>query len=474
MKRQASAQVAPTDRGGGGGEEAPDTKKAGGGPLWGGGGGGGAAQRKSRWLRSSTTARDSSAFDEEFGGRIEALDKGLKSGLSAMEERMKASEESLKVWVTQMELAIMGALNKVSSGGARGGGGHPTDEDSFTGGSTTRMNNRRRSEQVMAMTSMSESSAGGGSELASSSSSGNLDFEMARAGQHVSQMQSLLQRDTEIRSALNSIRRQVRGTARTQTRGLGESTDSEEAPYGTPRASPPAGFVDAWRRCCVIEEGSDRNGGLRKLLRMCGPVLHPDSRLRSIWNASMAVLIVYCGVAIPLEIAFENDMFYSMCATPITVPITGLLRQECVWVYFGKKICIEALKLPWIGQRVPRYGLASSLFTTVMQMRSSGSFAIPPIWPPRYSRVLARDPLFSCMLDRVVELPVEHAHLRHRRQHSAARARLGARAAGGRPRRCRRAAEELFRRDRGAPCTTAAAERGVAAERELAQQRQRC
>ena len=330
MKRQASAQVAPTDRGGGGGEEAPDTKKAGGGPLWGGGGGGGAAQRKSRWLRSSTTARDSSAFDEEFGGRIEALDKGLKSGLSAMEERMKASEESLKVRVTQMELAIMGALNKVSSGGARGGGGHPTDEDSFTGGSTTRMNNRRRSEQVMAMTSMSESSAGGGSELASSSSSGNLDFEMARAGQHVSQMQSLLERDAEIRTALNSIRRQVRGNARTQTRGLGESTDSEEAPYGTPRSNPPTGLIDAWRRCCVIEEGSDRCGGLRRLLRMCGPVLHPDSRLRSIWNASMAVLIVYCGVAIPLEIAFENDMFYSMCATPITVPITGLLRQECV------------------------------------------------------------------------------------------------------------------------------------------------
>ena len=246
----------------------------------------------------------------------------------------------------------------------------------------------------MAMTSMSESSAGGGSEVASSSSSGNLDFEMARAGQHVSQMQSLLERDAEIRTALNSIRRQVRGNARTLTRGLGESTDSEEAPYGTPRSNPPTGLVDAWRRCCVIEEGSDRCGGLRRLLRMCGPVLHPDSRLRSIWNASMAVLIVYCGVAIPLEIAFENDMFYSMCATPITVPITGLLRQECVSWQGTQRTC----SLP-----------CSPAVHHILSPRprpAHGTFGIRPTFHAAAPRRRPTPPASSASLDRQPRPPV--------------------------------------------------------------------
>ena len=35
---------------------------------------------------------------------------------------------------------------------------------------------------------------------------------------------------------------------------------------------------------------------------LCGPVLHPDSRFRSAWNVLLAVFIIYCGVAVPLEI----------------------------------------------------------------------------------------------------------------------------------------------------------------------------
>ena len=41
---------------------------------------------------------------------------------------------------------------------------------------------------------------------------------------------------------------------------------------------------------------------------MCFPVLQPDSRFRSGWNVALACFILYCGIAVPLEIAFESDM----------------------------------------------------------------------------------------------------------------------------------------------------------------------
>ena len=53
----------------------------------------------------------------------------------------------------------------------------------------------------------------------------------------------------------------------------------------------------------------------RQLRYILGPVLHPDERFRSVWNAVMALLIIYCSVTIPLEIAFEDDMILTMCGT---------------------------------------------------------------------------------------------------------------------------------------------------------------
>jgi len=41
---------------------------------------------------------------------------------------------------------------------------------------------------------------------------------------------------------------------------------------------------------------------------MCFPVLRPESRFRSGWNVALAFFILYCGIAVPLEIAFEPDM----------------------------------------------------------------------------------------------------------------------------------------------------------------------
>ena len=72
---------------------------------------------------------------------------------------------------------------------------------------------------------------------------------------------------------------------------------------------------------------------------VCGPVLHPDGRLRSAWNIALAFFILYCGFAVPLEIGFETDMVEDMCRDPSdpwrqvracpTTPGTPLLLRSC-------------------------------------------------------------------------------------------------------------------------------------------------
>ena len=43
------------------------------------------------------------------------------------------------------------------------------------------------------------------------------------------------------------------------------------------------------------------------------PMLHPDGNIRGVWNVLVAVLICYCGIVVPLEIAFESDFRRCMC-----------------------------------------------------------------------------------------------------------------------------------------------------------------
>ena len=45
------------------------------------------------------------------------------------------------------------------------------------------------------------------------------------------------------------------------------------------------------------------------------PVINPDGRLRSGWNALMASLIIYCGIGVPLEVAFEVNLYRAMGTT---------------------------------------------------------------------------------------------------------------------------------------------------------------
>ena len=61
----------------------------------------------------------------------------------------------------------------------------------------------------------------------------------------------------------------------------------------------------------------------------CIKVLHPESRFRSIWNVILALLIIYCGIAVPLEIAFEADMVKAMCLQPHDPYGPQTSRGEC-------------------------------------------------------------------------------------------------------------------------------------------------
>ena len=73
----------------------------------------------------------------------------------------------------------------------------------------------------------------------------------------------------------------------------------------------------AWIRAVPAAEvhntppSSSRFGRVCRLCCFCCrwlPIINPDGRLRTCWNVMTALLIIYCGVAVPLEIAFEGAM----------------------------------------------------------------------------------------------------------------------------------------------------------------------
>ena len=72
---------------------------------------------------------------------------------------------------------------------------------------------------------------------------------------------------------------------------------------------------------------------VRSVRRVCGPVLHPDGRFRSVWNICMAIFICYCGITIPLEIAFESDLIVAMCGQHSSHDCPS--HQAWVWSSFA-------------------------------------------------------------------------------------------------------------------------------------------
>ena len=63
-------------------------------------------------------------------------------------------------------------------------------------------------------------------------------------------------------------------------------------------------------------------------------VLHPDAKFRTSWNVGMSVLISICGVVVPLEIAFEDDLKANLggphCAPPALTDCPDWIYWELV------------------------------------------------------------------------------------------------------------------------------------------------
>ena len=190
-----------------------------------------------------------------------------------MEERLAATEESLKVRVTQMEVAIMGALRNGAGTHASSPSRTPRgDPDVFQLGGGLSGGVRFKP---------SPPSESDNSEVHASSYA--YEHELHRHGQTVTQMQSLVEGDAEIRAILKDLRRQARRD--TLLRG----TPGDVAGSAKPRSRLLCGG-------CADSGGGER---FRRCLQFFGPVLHPDARFRSTWNVLLAMLIVYCGIAIP-------------------------------------------------------------------------------------------------------------------------------------------------------------------------------
>ena len=74
-----------------------------------------------------------------------------------------------------------------------------------------------------------------------------------------------------------------------------------------------------------ISDESDIRWSNKVCRSLCGPMIDPNSRFRTSWNICLAFFIIYCGIAVPFEIAFEVDMVNAMCG----VGEERLLREDC-------------------------------------------------------------------------------------------------------------------------------------------------
>ena len=155
---------------------------------------------------------------------------------------------------------------------------------------------------------------------AGSSSSGTADADE-------DEWQTLLRGDSHVRGMMNEMRKQdllrkARTVGRLGDIGLAVKAKAmAKSPLRTPsrhfnsRNVPPQpvpfGVATAPRR-----------GQLWQQLGVCAglaftpcrhvPVIHPDSHFRTVWNVLMALLICYCGVMVPFEVAFEQTMVSEM------------------------------------------------------------------------------------------------------------------------------------------------------------------
>ena len=242
-----------------------------------------------RWSVGHGRASRDSRMSESELGRMDRLEEVIGDRLEQMDRRVVSLEESLKMRVAQMEIAIMGALRNAHASDPVQSSSHCGDCSPGTSSSFRRGVIGAGSSRTVTR-SMCEQNAHGTAQASAAAPDAETEaeeqaYELYKAGQTVHTMQALVEGDAEVRSMVLQLRRQVANAARA------EQSMYTRKPTGRMSLSE-SGMQDA------SQQESLRR--LRTCLALMGPVLHPDSRFRSSWNAAMALLIVYCGVAIPL------------------------------------------------------------------------------------------------------------------------------------------------------------------------------
>jgi len=192
---------------------------------------------------------------------------------------------------------------------------------------------------------------------------GMISFSATWAADHETdgvQVRALVERDPEIRAMLREVRKQMDAQAdKTDHRlqnfreGTNKMLRSKSSANLSATTSVKLGQPGALRRQdsknSVTSQGTSTSDGTdnqvvrltpRRLCRFCcGPVLDPNSRFRTVWNIFLAMMICYCGIQVPLEIAFETDMVDSMCTTRSLEGVKVTLRAQCVsfqlWFWYN-------------------------------------------------------------------------------------------------------------------------------------------
>ena len=172
-------------------------------------------------------------------------------------------------------------------------------------------------------------------------------------------LQMALEHDPQLRGTLRDIRRELDANFEVSGHGRRIASLVRQSSIRLARQSSDLRARMASQRMASKRRGANGAGangnptlGRGELLRLwlrharhrlfsllCGRVLDPGSSFRTKWNLVLAVMILYCGIQVPLEIAFEADMVKSMCETRNALETFTKQRAECVpfltWFWYN-------------------------------------------------------------------------------------------------------------------------------------------
>ena len=142
---------------------------------------------------------------------------------------------------------------------------------------------------------------------------------------------ALVEGDRYIRQQLREIRSSIRRDAASNPVKRSSKLDSSFQRRRLTLIGSRGLSRSATRALEASTRGAKDSRCLNLVRKLCGPVLHPDGRFRTTWNATMVFLIYYCAVAIPLDIVFEDEMKASMCRDVSSILADGACIPHRTW-----------------------------------------------------------------------------------------------------------------------------------------------